>query len=208
MPDAAEPDIDRPRAPHRTDLRAHLKAETSQTHQALDERLGGLPLETRCGYVDFLTVIALATLPLEGHLEAYGMARLLPDWPARRRTAAIIADLTRLAIVTPAPIGTQALEPLSRDAHLWGMAYVLEGSRLGGRVLLNRLAKGAPTECLDATAYLTHGQSAGHWPTFLQALAAATPDAAAMKAGAGAAFTFFHAAADSVLDSQRPRKRH
>jgi heme oxygenase len=74
------------------------------------------------------------------------------------------------------------------------MLYVLEGSRLGSRLLLPEArARLSPALC-TATRYLSHGQGQPLWPTFLQWLEASphvrrNPKQAAI--GACAAFRLF-----------------
>lgn len=74
------------------------------------------------------------------------------------------------------------------DAFCWGIAYVLEGSRLGGQVLYKRLqAHLAP----HPLRYLQRGTEGPSWPQTLKALrmhVATAPSRAAACAGAVAAF--------------------
>jgi heme oxygenase len=84
------------------------------------------------------------------------------------------------------------------------MLYVLEGSRLGARLLLAEVEAALSPASRAATRYLSHGQGLSLWPTFLQRLEASQqvrrePDAAA--AGARAVFRQFLAASgDGICD--------
>ena len=173
-----------------SDLRAHLRERTAGTHATLDERLDALPLETPEGYGLFLKVVAAGLLPLEAYLKQHGIARILDDWPLRERTPAIREDLSRLAGGRTFSVDRSRLPLAPVLGHLWGALYVLEGSRLGGRVLRRRVPEGLPT------AYLDHGRDAALWPSFLQRLKSAEADWEPMVAGAEAAFALFHEAAD------------
>ena len=50
-----------------------------------------------------------------------------PDWPLRRRAAAIVADLAELGACVPASL---AFDPPASDGAVAGVLYVVEGSRL------------------------------------------------------------------------------
>lgn len=80
----------------------------------------------------------------------------------------------------------QARPPMDSEAAAWGVAYVVEGSQLGGRVLHQRLRRAgvrAPLRYLE-------GRGAGtgaHWQGFLQALRAALVQPADVAAAGDAA---------------------
>jgi len=83
-----------------------------------------LNLATFADYRVFLAANAAAVAPLEAWAEAAGAADVLPDWPARRRAAALDADLADLGVgQAPAPISPD-LGPASVSA-LFGALYVL-----------------------------------------------------------------------------------
>ena len=80
--------------------------------------------------------------------------------------------------------------PGDADALAWGVAYVIEGSRLGGQVLYRRLAEPLaphPLQYLQGAG----AQTCAHWRAFLDALRAAlnTPDRI-QTACAGAVLAF------------------
>lgn len=140
--------------------REYLKLSTRDLHGRLDAAAGVMRLETYPGYGDFLAAHAAALIPLEAALEKGGIERLLPDWALRRRSAALTDDLADLGL------GCEALAaPTFRsEAGLLGAAYVLEGSRLGARVVLGRVGADSPTR------YLRHGDGMKFWPNFLAVL--------------------------------------
>lgn len=70
---------------------------------------------------------------------------------------------------------------------------MLEGSRLGGRVLVRRARAGEPG-VRAATAYLAHGEGRRFWPTFLTRLERTAEDPDAVVEGAHRAFAVFEAA--------------
>ena len=177
-----------------TRLRQALRAGTAEAHQALDALWSGRSLADRDHYVRFLDASAAALLPIEAGLAASGVDTLLPDWPRRRRTDAIVADLAGFGRAAPEadPVG------IDGEPAMLGTLYVLEGSRLGGAMLL-REAQDSPDPAVRANMnYLRHGQGDGLWRSFLARLDAAEPgdaELAAMIAGARDAFARFGAAA-------------
>lgn len=66
------------------------------------------------------------------------------------------------------------LAPAMSPIAAWGVQYVLEGSRLGGKLLAKRLPAGAPSRYLAPAADMS-----ARWQAFCAAL-----DAEAMRGGA------------------------
>jgi heme oxygenase (biliverdin-IX-beta and delta-forming) len=175
-------------SPTSTAPRELLRAGTRELHARLDEMTAGLELADRSDYAAFLSASAAALLPLERHLERNSIELWVPDWSRRRRSAAITSDLTRLgARGEPRMLRDPPVEP----AALLGMAYVLEGSRLGARVLIGRVAASADPDVRAATAYLGHGASEGLWRSFLPLLAVGPEQVPGLLAGARFAFATF-----------------
>jgi heme oxygenase len=171
-------------------LRDRLKRATAGAHRDLDVRLGALDLGRLAGYRRFLEISAAALIPLEAALEAGGVAAIFPDWPQRTRRAAIAADL---AWVGGAACRLEAVPALNRNA-VFGVLYVLEGSRLGAKFLLKTIAISGDPVIASATAYLKYGAGQHLWQGFLHALEHEpfTPDdEAEVMAGAEQAFSLF-----------------
>lgn len=122
-----------------------LKAATAQAHERLDTRFSDLDLADRRDYADFLLAQAGAFLPIEAALDRAGVQTLVGDWPGRRRSAALIADLAALGLEPPTPVQAP---PLSSSADVLGALYVLEGSRLGGAMLVRTVPDALPTSFL------------------------------------------------------------
>jgi heme oxygenase len=143
------------------------------------------------GYERFLIATSRVVLPLERGLSRCGVSEIVPDWPLRSRTAALREDLQALSLPEPAPSAVYEDRRLLEEAYMLGVLYVLEGSRLGARALVNKIA--APDRC-QATSYLSHGQGLPLWQNFLTRLEASTavrsrPERAV--AGASVAFVLF-----------------
>lgn len=170
-----------------------LRAATAALHAEVDARFSG-PFDTdKNAYAAFVTALARAVLPLERALEIGGAERVLPDWCARRRSGALQQDLEILGIPVPAPVPVRVT---SDEARLFGRLYVLEGSRLGGRLLVRRALRNADPQVRAATNYLGHGAGADFWGGFLQRLEESDAVAAAparTMLGAREAFGFFQA---------------
>jgi heme oxygenase len=140
---------------------AALRAATAADHERVDRLFSKLDLSSNADYRRFLTAQAAAHLPIEAALEAAGITALLADWPERRRSASLLADLEQLGIEAPAPLPPP---PLTGEPAMLGAAYVLEGSRLGGAFLKRSLAPEAPRRFLAAA------QQAGAWRKLLAKL--------------------------------------
>lgn len=161
-----------------------LRTATSALHAEVDGRFSG-PFETdKNAYSAFLLSLARAVPPLERALEQGGVERLLPDWRLRRRSGALQRDLDILGVRAPAAI---AVDVTGDEARLFGRLYVLEGSRLGGSLLVKRARASADPLVRTATHYLSHGAGADFWRGFLQRLedsqaVAAAPERAMLGA--------------------------
>lgn len=124
-----------------TDARQALRAATAPDHERVDRAFGAFDLTDRADYRRFLLAQAHAFLPVEAEIDAYDPREFLPDWTERRRDAALLADLLELG-ETPQPSPPGGLFR-SREEIL-GAIYVLEGSRLGGRMLARSVPPDLP----------------------------------------------------------------
>lgn len=117
-------------------------------------------------YVSHLQILARWLVPLELWLAKYHdgpQSALAPEFILYSNF--IMRDLGQAFI----PQVNEAKWPTQENAaYRWGIAYVIEGSQLGGEFLYKRLSSRLAPEKLS---YLQTKQS-GRWPIFLQALAA------------------------------------
>ena len=145
--------------------RSLLRTATHAQHRALDQQLAGLDLARSDCYRSFLEASAAAVVPLEARLDASAVSDHFPDWPQRRRAELLCEDIAALGgKIVPLQL---AAAPLS-TAAMFGVLYVLEGSRLGARVLLQRVPPS-----IRARRYLSAGDTT-LWPTFLASLETTT----------------------------------
>lgn len=178
--------------------RQQLRESCAEAHAAVDALFSRFDLGIATDYGRFLRAHAAAALPLEQALGAHGMAKAFPLWAEHRRADALRADLVTLDSEPPEPLKAPFLHT---PAQLWGAAYVLEGSRLGGRVLAGRVAEGLPRQ------YLATSAGPAYWPSFLAALdlALASPEARTEAAAAAQqVFMLFMTAAEQELETALP----
>ena len=173
-------------------LRLKLRTVTNESHRALDRRLSSFDLSRAAGYRRFLEVTAAALLPIEAALSRAGVSAMLADWDRRSRRSAILTDLAVIgAKGKPLPF-----EGRLNASQMWGALYVLEGSRLGARVLLNAISD--LPHANGATAYLRHGLGERLWQSFvvlLESRPCSPADELDVMDGARLAFDLFSQAA-------------
>lgn len=100
-----------------------LRDRTSAAHAALDAIVG--PLADAAAYGRYLRGLLAFRAPAERALEA-------ADWTPAPIAALIAADMDDLGI---APAAEVAMPAPAKPSDALGLAYVLEGSALGARIL-------------------------------------------------------------------------
>ncbi len=164
-----------------------LRSRTAAAHEAVDAAFGAFSLAEAGPYRSMLLAHGFVLPPLEALLLAHPG---LPAW--RSRLSLLQADLAALdaAMPQPAAVGTDWSEPA-----LHGLLYVLEGSRLGGKMMARQVPETMPT------AFFGAGHEKGEWRALLSALderAASGGDAWLAEAveGASRGFGFYQHAAE------------
>jgi heme oxygenase len=180
--------------PHlKLNRRNSLRGATDHLHRDLDRIAAGFKLGEVTHYRRFLQANAATLIAIEQLLENAGVEQLLPDWPQRSRRAAILADLHSLeSDVQPLALRRTAPTP----SEVFGILYVLEGSRLGARVQLDQVLASHDETVRSASSYLRHGQpgeGGSLWRGFLDQLETheAADDQTQTVSGAVYAFTMF-----------------
>ncbi|MEA5163454.1 biliverdin-producing heme oxygenase [Cereibacter johrii] len=180
-------------------LSRDLREKTATLHDRA-ETLLGLPggIMDKADYVDWLRHFLALYDPIERRIAGFeGWSRLASVAPDPGHSRRLLRDLDALGIdadrVLRAP--SECCPPLTNFARALGARYVLEGSALGGRVILHHLKKRIGDEIGETTAFFggpSHG-TAPHWRAFQAALdrfGVAHPDERAdVLAGAAATFT-------------------
>lgn len=168
-----------------------LRTATADLHAKVDARFADAFAGNAADYSGFLLAMAAVLPPLERALERAGIDRTVPDWEERRRASLLLDDLQAFGAAPP-----REVEPprVDGEARQLGVVYVLEGSRLGGKVLLRRALSHPDLRVRAATRYLSHGAGRDLWASFLARLETSSAVAHASDeavAGARAAFTLF-----------------
>lgn len=126
-----------------TDVLAALRTATASRHERLDS---GLPLSaphpSLDDYAAHLVMVRDWLAPLERWLAGYADGpQAEPTLPATGRLALIQADLAEPGMPEVQPLRPAPAWPEGASAAWrWGVAYVIEGSQLGGAVLYGKLA--------------------------------------------------------------------
>lgn len=176
-----------------TDVLAALRTATASRHERLDSGLPlSAPLPTLDDYAAHLCMVRDWLAPLERWLGGFADGpQAEPGLPATQRLNLIQADLAEPSMPEVAPLRPAAAWPVDAGAAWrWGVAYVIEGSQLGGVVLYGKLAGPLAPHPLR---YL-RGEEGGpgpRWRAFMQALRArvtSPQEIAEACAGACAAF--------------------
>lgn len=163
--------------------RALLRDACAQAHARLDRRLSAIDFNDRDAYADMLSRMSAPVSALEGALSAGIAPALFGNWAGRLRSHALRGDLAALG----GCYRQTRIAPVDDEAAAFGALYVLEGSRLGGQVLARMAEASADDGVRGATRYFRHGQGAGLWRSFIEALehspgVRARPDHAAKAA--------------------------
>jgi heme oxygenase len=159
-------------------LRAQLKAETADLHAQIELVVPLLrPTLDRDSYRAYLARLIGYQRPLEARLAAFAPAWRDHglDFEERRKAWRLVADLRALgltAVELSALPECAALPTLSSFDEAWGCLYVLEGSTLGGQIILRTVAPRLRLSACDGVAFLDgYGEQTGaRWKEFTAAL--------------------------------------
>lgn len=174
-----------------TDPRDALRKSTAHLHASVD---AGMPLSripvTLADYLEHLCLLrdwvqSLRALTLLGERLDAEAAALSADIQHCERL------LQRSALPPRAPCEIQFNAAYGDAQSLaWGVAYVIEGSRLGGQMLYRRLAESLAPHPLD---YLrgAGSQTGARWRDFLEALRVALDTPARVQAACEGAVLAF-----------------
>lgn len=134
---------------------AVLRARMAGEHAMVDAAFSCFDLADPGSYVSFLRAHAAVLPSIERALAADSS---LPPW--RTRTEALTRDLATFGLGTPQPFSIE----IPSLAEKFGLLYVIEGSRLGGRLLLRRVNPAFSSN------YLAAIHEPGEWRAFIDAL--------------------------------------
>lgn len=145
-----------------------LKDQTADLHEEIERYVRILDGDaTLDDYRRYLATMAGFHVPLEAAFAGNrDLAALGFDAASRRKSHLLARDLSALG--APAWALCSALPEATSVAHAIGIAYVIEGSTLGGRYVLSRLPPAIETVRATATAFLAgYGDATGdRWRAF------------------------------------------
>ena len=133
-----------------------LRQVSRAVHEQVDQAYSRFSLSDPESYGAFLQAHAKVLPVVEQWLATQ---HELPSWQGR--TDLLQRDLKALGHALPMALDWQ---PPEASGGALGALYVLEGSRLGGKMLSAQVGDGLPRE------YLSAAHEKGGWPAFLQIL--------------------------------------
>lgn len=163
--------------------RGGLRELTASAHALLDATVG--PLDTTAAYRRYLLGLHGFRGAAEQWLSHAAMPAAFSDWRPTRIADHLEADLVHLGMATgraPAPLPIEQ----SPSAAV-GVAYVLEGSALGGRIIAQRALKLGFDVHNGAHHLGAQSHSLGNWRSFLDLLEHAEPFSLVIAAEAATA---------------------
>lgn len=151
-----------------------LKEQTKESHQDLERVL--IPqiksIKTKEDYLDLLGLFYSYFGALEEKIRIVIDARSLPDYPQRRKTSSIAADIAALGGKVPDFVSEEQLPEIRDHAEALAALYVIEGSALGGQIIsrmISQSLKGKADAAL--TFYKGYGeQTMDMWNSFKEAI--------------------------------------
>lgn len=161
----------------RRGLRRVLREATAEAHAEVDGAFENLKWDQPGGYSRLLKTHGRVVPDLESAVSRSILPSSLGDWSARLRSKALRSDMAFLGVRPPARRGRSAGEPTVAASQTpdftqaVGIAYALEGSRLGGQIVLRRLRERGALPGLQATRFLRHGEGRDFWRSFTAWLA-------------------------------------
>lgn len=147
-----------------------LREGTRDRHETLDQGLALVGGDVdRTHYLNYLRALLGWLEPLEQQLWQLGWPDSLQAPERAGKSAWIRADLADAGDAAPVPLCTAAPRVDAADAYALGVAYVVEGSQLGGRFLAKHLADADPP--LPLRYLRGYGDQVGPmWKAFLHYL--------------------------------------
>lgn len=152
--DARSPDPALPDAARARTGRFTLRAATAAEHLATETAFAPFDIAVPDDYRRFLIAHAIVLPRFELGVTGQGWAGWHPRLPFLADDLAALGEELPVAMLAP------AISPVAA----WGVQYVLEGSRLGGKLLAARLPAGAPSRYLQPAADMS-----ARWQAFCAA---------------------------------------
>lgn len=152
-------------------LADELKEKTRDVHTDLERTLlSHIQLVHNVErYASLLTLMYGYYAAIENRLDSFRAA--IPDYDRRRKSQAIVGDLTKLAHPVDGIALCVDIPIINSIPQALGAMYVLEGSTLGGKVISKMLSKQLPSIANSLTFFQGYGDDTmGMWQKFKQYL--------------------------------------
>jgi heme oxygenase len=178
-------------------LHQHLKLATAAAHSSLECVLAKRGyFDGREQYIHYLQRFLAFQNEAERALDTPLTIEAVPDWNERRRAHLARSDLATLgAQERHYARSSGRLPPVAAREQALGIAYVVEGSTLGGAYLLKQLAPLGITAAHGGSYLASYGQDRGRmWQRFLFTLEEARLREVRAESIAAAAIATFTAA--------------
>jgi len=122
-------------------LSEKLKERTKINHQNLEKKLleDLKRVRSLVEYAELLVGFYCFFGGLEPYIAKHIRLDTLPDYPFRRKTAAMLDDLKSIGSRIPVLADIDALPPIGNHFQALGALYVIEGSTLGGQIICKML---------------------------------------------------------------------
>lgn len=159
-------------------IHRHLREATADAHRDLEDSLSLVgPGVTTGGYIRYLRGMYGFHVPVEAHLLAEPcIHQACSDIEERARVHQLRQDLQVLSAFTPTPPLADPLPSMQTLQQMLGVAYVLEGSTLGGQVLRRELEQRLKLPPQALTYVTGYGADTGRrFRTFMHAVDRACP---------------------------------
>jgi len=153
-------------------IHEELRNQTASPHQQLEKLVVARlkSIRSNAEYADMLKIFYSYFKNLEEVLTPYITTDVLPDYPERRHAVSLAEDIVDLGgDLNELP--EVHVPTIDSTAKALGALYVMEGSVMGGRVIVQMLAKPGITQGISF--FLGYGPETGQkWNVFIDALRA------------------------------------
>lgn len=167
--------IDGAARPAAGDRRFALKQATDAAHRRVEGVVQAASMfGSRAGYLPYLMATYEVRAGFEALLDAAGAELVWPDWRGRRIAGLVAQDIADLGEIAPPLVATA--ENVSSDlssGELIGVLYVLEGSALGARVLVDLATEIGLSASFGARHLHAQAGDRAAWRSFLAMMSTA-----------------------------------
>lgn len=159
-------------------LSTNIKEATKEAHLNLERKVIQKlkAIRSNADYADFLKYFYTYFNQVEQAIAPYITSAVLPDYKERRNSAYLKNDIEALG-GTVNDIRTVAVPVIQNELQALGALYVMEGSIMGGSIIVKMLEKGGITE--GVSFFSGYGEATGQkWGVFVSVMnqQATTPE--------------------------------